>query len=190
MNQIVDTRDVALYEAYDNRYVRREARFGVERRALDKAPVIDVAPFVSDGPLADRQRVAAEIRRACIDIGFFYIRGHGVPLADFAELDRVGRAFFNLPFEEKMKTHAGKSAAERGFISSGGVDPDKITGKFPDIKERFMMSRETLPGEPVSRKAGSSQWPDEAAAPGFRTFMQRHIRDRDRKSTRLNSSHT
>ena len=162
---------------------------GVTRTALQTLPMIDVSAFPS-GPEAERRRVAAALRRACIDIGFFYIRGHGVPLADFAELDRVGRAFFNLPFEEKMKTHAGKSAAERGFISSGGVDPDKITGKFPDIKERFMMSRETLPGEPVSRKAGSSQWPDEAAAPGFRTFMQRHIRDRDRKSTRLNSSHT
>ena len=175
MNEIIDTGDVALYEAYDNRYVRREARFGVERRVLKKMPVIVVSAYLSDGPLADRMAVAAEIRSACIDIGFFYLRGHGVPLSELDDLNCISKDFFKLPLEEKMKIHASKSVAHRGFISSGGVTPEKANDKFPDIKERYMMSHDTLPGEAAGKRVGASQWPDANVSPEFKTFMQRHM---------------
>ena len=180
MTDIVDTGDVALYTAYDNRYVRQEARFGVERRALEKIPVVDLTPCVEEGPLADRRAVAAQIRSACIDIGFFNLTGHGIPAAELAGVLRQGHAFFNQPLAEKMKVHAGKSPTNRGFMQTGGLNPDAASGKFPDVKERFFISREPLPGEEgnVGYNVGRSQWPDAAALPDFEPFMKRHMQSR------------
>ncbi len=179
MTDIVDTGDVALYAAYDNRYARQEARFGVERRVLERVPVIDLSAFVDDGPLADRREVAARLRAACVDIGFFYLEGHGIPVSELEELNALGNRFFALPLGEKMKVHASKSPTRRGFMQTGGLDPGGDAARTPDIKERFMMSREPLPGETnFGYNVGQSQWPDESVAPGFESFMKRHMRDR------------
>ena len=49
------------------------------------------------------------IKDACRNIGFFYIKNHGISKdhikAVFSEIKR----FFDLPIEEKMKIHIGKS---------------------------------------------------------------------------------
>lgn len=41
-------------------------------------PVI-VIDGLSSSNLADRQHVAAALRNACIDKGFFYVSNHGIP---------------------------------------------------------------------------------------------------------------
>ena len=40
-------------------------------------PVIDIAPFLRGAP-ADKARVAEQVGRACRDIGFLVIQGHGI----------------------------------------------------------------------------------------------------------------
>ena len=44
----------------------------LERNAVQHLPIIDISPFVSGGPMAARTKVAEDLRRACIDVGFFY----------------------------------------------------------------------------------------------------------------------
>ena len=44
---------------------------------LRQVPVIDIAPFLG-GDRDGKVRVAAEVKQACEDIGFFVITGHGV----------------------------------------------------------------------------------------------------------------
>ena len=56
-------------------------------------PVIDLS-----GP---RDRVIAEVGGACREIGFLTVVGHGVDERLVAELAAAGRAFFDLPDEEK-----------------------------------------------------------------------------------------
>ena len=36
---------------------------------------------IASRSLEDRQAVAAELRRACLHNGFFYVRNHGIPYA-------------------------------------------------------------------------------------------------------------
>ena len=61
---------------------------------MDVVPVIDVGPLLEDDadPVAV-DRVAQEMDRACRDLGFFLITGHGVPDALTARLESVARAF-------------------------------------------------------------------------------------------------
>src|SRR5258708_38794783 len=65
-------------------------------------PVIDIAPFVH-GDAAARRAVVAAVKRACEQVGFFVITGHGVPDDRIRAAFTQGRAFFHLPLDEKMR---------------------------------------------------------------------------------------
>jgi isopenicillin N synthase-like dioxygenase len=167
--------------------VRDKVAAPVARHAVETLPVIDVSPLVEGGTPASCARVAAQIRRACIDIGFFYISGHGIPEAELDEaLDR-GRRFFAAPRADKMRVRAESGPHALGYypLTLDGT-PDEY-GKVADVKERFSASREPLPDEPERGRygAGRSKWPDAAAFPGFADFFKSHIEKRARLTREL-----
>jgi isopenicillin N synthase-like dioxygenase len=87
----------------------------VARESFTEIPIIDVAPLFSDDPAA-RQKLADEIRLACMRVGFFYIKNHGVPQAIIDRAyDRV-KEFYALPIEDKLAYHVSKSGCHRGFV--------------------------------------------------------------------------
>ena len=59
-------------------------------------PVIDIAPYLAGTPEGKR-RVAAQLGRACREIGFYVITGHGVDPALVDQVEAVSREFFDLP---------------------------------------------------------------------------------------------
>jgi isopenicillin N synthase-like dioxygenase len=59
-------------------------------------PVIDIAPYLAGTPEGKR-RVAEQLGRACREIGFYVIVGHGVDPALIEEVEAVSREFFDLP---------------------------------------------------------------------------------------------
>jgi isopenicillin N synthase-like dioxygenase len=73
-------------------------------RRLDfsEIPVIDIGPLF-DGSAAQVARTAAALDRACSDIGFIYIRNHGVPRHLVTRLAEQARLFFTRPMDEKMR---------------------------------------------------------------------------------------
>ena len=77
-------------------------------RAVDfsEIPVVDLGA----APAA----TAAAVRRAAIDVGFFYVRNHGVARAVVADAYAVSRRFFLRPVEEKQRVAV--NARHRGFI--------------------------------------------------------------------------
>jgi isopenicillin N synthase-like dioxygenase len=145
------------------------------RHALDTLPVIDIAPFLNGGSAAEREAVARELRRVCIDIGFFYLTGHGISETELEEALQRGRGFFRLPLEEKDKLRF--NAARFGYFPLGGTNE---YGRAGDLKERFSCTREAIAGEPDEGNfgAGNSCWPDESVLPGFRDFFTAHIEKR------------
>jgi isopenicillin N synthase-like dioxygenase len=150
------------------------------RKVVTRLPVIDLSPFVEGRSVDERRSVASALREACIDIGFFYLVGHGIPQEEFDRVIAMSHRFFELPLAEKMKLHSDKSGARLGYRGMGGPNPDANPDKVPDIKERFHMSREVLAGEPEDgrRNAGMSLWPEDAVIPGFTALMRRHIDNR------------
>ena len=183
MDDYADIGEVSLYEAFDNRYARDERRFGVERSALERVPVIDVSAFAGASTLAERAEVAAEIRKACIDIGFFYITGHGFPKGELDDVTAIGARFFELPEAAKMTVHSSRSEASRGWMQTGGVDPAKSMEKLPDVKERFFISNKA--GTSGGLEDSHNQWPGEDIAPGFEKFMRAHIEKRTTLTRRM-----
>ena len=158
----------------------------VDRTALKELPVIDVAPFVGDSSLPERQDVARQLRHACIDIGFFYLSGHGIPQSEIDELIAWGHRLFALPLKDKLGLGLNNEPGRTGYVRLGGNNPE-TSGDNPDIKERFIMSREVIPGEPAegSFAAGATSWPDHSKLAGFTEFMKAHIEKRTALARRV-----
>ena len=79
-------------------------------------PVIDIAPFLRGAP-ADKARVAEQVGRACRDIGFLVIQGHGIDPVLSERMRAVSRAFFDLPLAEKARVARPAKDVARGYIA-------------------------------------------------------------------------
>lgn len=148
-----------------------------EREAVKRLPVIDVSSFISGNDAATRRRTAMELRAACINVGFFYISGHGIPKQELDDCESLAHRFFELPLDVKMK-FGSQAAGRPGFVRVGGVNPAATAGKNPDIKERFVMVRD-LTAESLASPS-LAHWPSDDVLPGFTRFMQGHLQNRTR----------
>jgi len=171
--------EVGLYDDFDNRYLKREGTYNVERNALTNVPVIDISSFVNGGSESSRREVASQLREACINLGFFYLSGHGIPTAELDETIAWAHQLFELPLDAKMTMHAS-GPGQPGFMRVGGVNPDENPDKAADLKERYVMSRALRAGEigGAAEPIGDSRWPDEKLLPGFATFMRSQLAKR------------
>jgi isopenicillin N synthase-like dioxygenase len=139
-------------------------------------PVIDVDGLSSDSP-NDRAAVGAELRAACLDKGFFYIRNHGIPesLVDavFAEAAR----FFALPAADKTALDKARSRANRGYEPLAGQTLEP--GAPPDLKEGFYVGPEHAADDArvIAGKFnhGPNQWPAQPLQ--FRPTMEAYFRE-------------
>ncbi|MER9946241.1 isopenicillin N synthase family oxygenase [Mesorhizobium sp. M0092] len=140
--------------------VQLDDRLHAQRETFDRLPIIDVGPLL-DG--TDARSVAKEFRWALSNVGFMYIKNHGISEKLLDETFAQARAFFNLPVEEKMKLHISNSGvALRGYIEIFGENTDP--SKTRDLKECFDIGPERPSVD--SPFFGPNQWP--ATLPGFR----------------------
>ncbi len=128
-------------------------------RAVDfrEIPVIDLAPAAAGGAgLAD---VAEKIRRAAIEVGFFYVSRHGIPEATIAAAFDASHRFFALPMERKLAVTVDKR--HRGYIRMGGAK--MYDGARPDLKESFVYGVDLGEDDPDVRAGrplmGPNRWP-------------------------------
>jgi isopenicillin N synthase-like dioxygenase len=176
MAETITDADAATYSDFDRRYLQQGSRFGVERVSLTSVPEIDLSAFVFDRGEGARSKVAAEIRDAAINIGFFYLRGHGFAQSEFKELLSRGRQFFALPRAEKEKIHWNNSPG-KGYIPLGGINANANAETTTDQKERLYFARESaLDDSEAGIYPAQSRWPDEGLLPGFRRFITGHTR--------------
>jgi isopenicillin N synthase-like dioxygenase len=110
-----------------------------ERAAAADAqiPIIDVSPFSAPG--GDKRPVVAAIARACEEVGFFGIVGHGVHEQNIAAIYDEGRAFFALPREEKIEIARPAPAVSRGYnsLADQSLGNTVASGVPPDLQESF-----------------------------------------------------
>jgi isopenicillin N synthase-like dioxygenase len=76
-------------------------------------PTIDISNI--DGSLAQRRVIAAAIRDACEECGFFYIKNHSIPQTEVDEVFALLKRFFALDTDVKMDAHVQKNPAIRGY---------------------------------------------------------------------------
>lgn len=95
---------------------------------FDTIPVIDISSIFSAN-LEDRIKVAQELRDACLEIGFFYVTGHGIPDEMVDGVFEVAKTFFRFSFEEKMEVFINNQKNYRGYTPLGGSGTKDKDGK-------------------------------------------------------------
>lgn len=137
--------------------------------SLSQLPVIDVSGLASDD-LATRQAVAADIGRACDEIGFFYVKGHGIPERTIEDAVSAASQFFTQPLEERLKIRAG--ASNRGYTPLR--ESEHEDGK-PDVNEGFELGYPVPADDPDADGSNPvrmpNRWPELA---GFKEAVETH----------------
>ncbi len=151
------------------RMLLRPDSFEREKSPMDQLPVIDLAGL-SENDGAALERIAAEIGRACREIGFFYIVNHAVAAQTIAAAFAQSALFFALPIEAKRVIAIEKIGGNRGYsgLMHEALDP----GKAADLKEAFNVGLEIAADDP-DLSAGKpfrslNAWPD---LPHFRATL-------------------
>ena len=132
-------------------------------------PVIDVAPLIEGRP-AGEAAVARALGRACRDIGFFYVTGHGIPVATIDAVFSQAHRFFAAHAAVKDPVRYTGASGNRGHVP---IEGEKLQpGTLPDLKECFNIGLELAPDDPelVAGKPfrHGNPWPAQA---GFRETM-------------------
>lgn len=106
----------------------------------EQVPIIDISPLYEASDPQQQAAVAAAIRSACLNTGFFYVSGSRLPHT--AGIFRCMQQLFDLPETSKAQLDANLSPLHRGYTGLGGSHncvPDETTIKGPDNKESYLL---------------------------------------------------
>ena len=126
-------------------------------------PTIDFSRF-RDGSIEERKLIGMEIGRACAEIGFFILVGHGIKKEVVDNVWNTTSQFFDLPDESKLKTSYPQHEYPYGYNAMGdeilsvGKDAENTNSNTssvqnqsrpPDLKEMFSVGpKDPLAGMP------------------------------------------
>jgi isopenicillin N synthase-like dioxygenase len=132
---------------------------------FESIPVIDFAAMHEDDPVA-HQAVAAQLFQACSQVGFFYVKNHGVSQTIIDDAFTQAQRLFALPLSEKMQIHIARSLHHRGYVPllEENTDP---TAKG-DLHEAFDCALNVAADDPDVLAGKTLYGPNEyPALPGF-----------------------
>jgi len=128
-------------------------------------PTIDISAYVSGGSPEERAVTADQIDRACREVGFIQITGHGVPDDVLHGLGEAMDAFFGCPLDEK-KSYVRPADENRGYSApkseslslSLGVES---AGRMADFFEAYNVGRTVHdhPGVSMPEHYADNTWP-------------------------------
>jgi isopenicillin N synthase-like dioxygenase len=144
-----------------------------------EVPVIDVSGMFSD-ELSKRQAVAAEVRKACTGMGFFYIINHKVPDSITEALAEASRDFFHQSIEEKNKVSFEHQIEGYQGLNQEQINKSESIDVFEKLKITYRPSM-----DPVSKLDGSSTsgyqefpWEKTASVPSLEVAYKRFFATR------------
>ena len=115
-------------------------------------PIIDLQPYFVGGE-ADKAAVARQVGEALAAIGFLVVANHGLPRDLLDRAFAAGRAFFDLPVEEKCRLAPADPATPRGYTAFRSKNLARTLGHVtpPDLREQFYIG--PLDPEPARYRA-------------------------------------
>ncbi|KAL6889279.1 hypothetical protein HDV57DRAFT_320105 [Trichoderma longibrachiatum] len=141
--------------------------------AFTSIPILDLD--LSRDP-ATKPEFLTQLRHALMEVGFLYLKNVGISQELWDEVIRQGKAFFDIPQEEKLKIEMKNAPSFLGYSQLSA----EITAGATDHREQIDLSTEhALPGPDAPRYhnlLGPNQWPSEASAPGFRRTYTEYMR--------------
>ncbi|TFY79179.1 hypothetical protein EWM64_g4831 [Hericium alpestre] len=163
---------------------------------FSEIPIIDLQGLSNSDPAVQRA-LAAEVRHACINVGFFYVKNHGISETTLSHALDSMKTYFSLPTETKTEAwhlltrHMCKAWLISLLSTTARYQEDAQLQRLQrgphqqqrplnrgDMHEGFEFGWEELNASKAANDpkrvndgamAGANVWP--AAAPGFREAM-------------------
>lgn len=119
----------------------------------------DLIPTIRlDDP--DKLRTAQALRDACINAGFFYLEGHGIPQSQLDEVVAASAEFFNLPSWSKEELWEDPDIPRHGYITR------------KDGSRELLFFGEDVPKDSPEfsprRMLGPNKWPTPTTCPDMK----------------------
>jgi isopenicillin N synthase-like dioxygenase len=146
--------------------------------STEEIPTLDISPYLNGEP-DGREAVAARLREITMTIGFFYLKGHGVPQSLLARMFAESKRFHALPAAEKKKIpyfdvggfKSGYSGSQEDDYRRANVNI--VQDAKPNLLAKYSINREAGSGGLIERHAVVNIWPDNL--PGFKeTLLEYH----------------
>jgi isopenicillin N synthase-like dioxygenase len=145
-------------------------------------PTLDIAPYLS-GQSGACEMVAANLRHISKTVGFFYLRGHGIPQQLIDRIFEQSRRFHALPIEDKKKIPYFATGSFRSGYQPCSMDQYQrtniniISNAKPNLVAKFAINREGGSGglsmSAAERAARVNIWPENLL--GFKeTLLEYH----------------
>jgi len=133
-------------------------------------PGLDLGPYLNGEPGA-LEKLAAELRYTCENVGFFYIENHGVPQDLIDRTFAASKRFHDLPVEHKDEVKINYDNVGYMAVNSSMQRHSKVeVARKPNFNASFFCIRDRTPDDPdvIAKKPfrGLNQWPRDL--PGFR----------------------
>ena len=135
--------------------------------ARESIPILDLSEYLS-GNDESKSEFIKKLGNALEDIGFFALKGHGIPLDEINEAYSISKEFFELPLEEKINFEMTEINRQRGFVPFG-VEHAK-SNPAPDLKEFWQTGRTLSKEHLLYDTYPKNVWPDEII-PSFKTII-------------------
>ncbi|CAF9918476.1 MAG: hypothetical protein HETSPECPRED_003766 [Heterodermia speciosa] len=150
--------------------------------SFDSVPILDLARARDPDT---KPTFLSALRDALLTVGFFYIKNTGIDDSLIQDVVEQGRAFFDLPQEEKLKIQMKNT---RSCYSLLGAE---TTAKARDFREQIDISTPhpiPSPSAPLYHNLLSpNQWPSPTALPSFRPVYETYLSRMSTLSTTFTS---
>jgi isopenicillin N synthase-like dioxygenase len=131
------------------------------KRNFTALPIIDISGLRSEHQ-NERLRVAAELADAAMNVGFFYISGHGIAPELSKRLMECARTYFAKPLAEKMRCYIGHSQNHSGYVPEGEEHFYGASSE-PDLKEAYDVNNDVRDPALFRPMLGPGLWPEEGS---------------------------
>lgn len=144
---------------------------------MQSIPVINISPGAGDADTVD------QVERACRDVGFIYVAGHGIAREKIDRMRQTVIDYFSRPLDDKNRDRITRKNY-RGYIPQGFFSPNDGSSAA-DRYEGYKLHFEVSEDHPIVKSCdlyGPNKWPP---APGF-VRKSVHVGDVSREVWRTN----
>ncbi|CAG9989931.1 unnamed protein product, partial [Clonostachys byssicola] len=141
--------------------------------SFTSVPILDLSQ--ANDP-ATKPEFLTQLRHALLEVGFLYLKNIGEAEELFQDVISLGKAFFDIPREEKLRIEM-KNA--RSFLGYSQLSAEITAGEIDHREQLDLATEHALPSEGSPRHHnlhGPNQWPAEEVIPGFRSAYTEYMR--------------
>lgn len=153
--------------------------------SFQNLPILHLPPI--EATRETEQSFSSQLRHVCHNIGFFYVKNHGIQQSTHTNALNSSKMFFDLPLHEKLAIDYRKSPAFRGYMDLGC---ENTAGKI-DRREQIefgvesTLLQDACNDAPVwKRLIGPNQWPT-SSVPTLKAHIIQYMNEMQFLSRRI-----